>query len=76
MCLYGSELTAFGSAGSAILRVAESGCNLEFGDANAKACFGFAAPSVQIDLRDKAQQQQVLKTVYAGIGWEVPGCWS
>jgi 2-polyprenyl-6-methoxyphenol hydroxylase-like FAD-dependent oxidoreductase len=42
------------------------------GDANAKACFGFAAPSVQIDLRDKAQQQQVLKNVYDGIGWEVP----
>jgi 2-polyprenyl-6-methoxyphenol hydroxylase-like FAD-dependent oxidoreductase len=42
------------------------------GDANAKACFGFAAPSVHIDLRDKAQQQQVLKTVYDGIGWEVP----
>jgi 2-polyprenyl-6-methoxyphenol hydroxylase-like FAD-dependent oxidoreductase len=42
------------------------------GDANAKACFGFAAPSVQIDLRDKHQQQQVLKNVYDGIGWEVP----
>jgi 2-polyprenyl-6-methoxyphenol hydroxylase-like FAD-dependent oxidoreductase len=42
------------------------------GDANAKACFGFAAPSVQIDLRDKAQQQQVLKNVYDGIGWEFP----
>jgi 2-polyprenyl-6-methoxyphenol hydroxylase-like FAD-dependent oxidoreductase len=42
------------------------------GDANIKACFGFSAPSLQIDLRDKAQQQQVLKSVYAGIGWEVP----
>lgn len=42
------------------------------GDANAKACFGFAAPSIQIDLRDKAQQQQVLKNIYDGIGWEVP----
>jgi 2-polyprenyl-6-methoxyphenol hydroxylase-like FAD-dependent oxidoreductase len=41
------------------------------GDANAKACFGFAAPSV-IDLRDKAQQEQVLRNVYDGIGWEVP----
>lgn len=41
------------------------------GDPNAKACFGFAAPS-PIDLRDRAQQQQALKTVYAGIGWEVP----
>jgi len=42
------------------------------GDANAKACFGFSAPSVEIDLRDRAQQQQVLKNVYDGIGWEVP----
>jgi 2-polyprenyl-6-methoxyphenol hydroxylase-like FAD-dependent oxidoreductase len=42
------------------------------GDANAKACFGFAAPSVRIDLRDRDQQQQALRTVYAGIGWEVP----
>jgi 2-polyprenyl-6-methoxyphenol hydroxylase-like FAD-dependent oxidoreductase len=42
------------------------------GDANAKACFGFAAPSVQVDLRDRAQQQQVLTNVYEGIGWEIP----
>jgi 2-polyprenyl-6-methoxyphenol hydroxylase-like FAD-dependent oxidoreductase len=42
------------------------------GDADAKACFGFAAPSVQVDLRDRAQQQQVLENVYDGIGWEVP----
>jgi 2-polyprenyl-6-methoxyphenol hydroxylase-like FAD-dependent oxidoreductase len=42
------------------------------GDANVKACFGFAAPTLQIDLRDKAQQQQALRTVYEGIGWEVP----
>jgi 2-polyprenyl-6-methoxyphenol hydroxylase-like FAD-dependent oxidoreductase len=42
------------------------------GDANAKACFGFAAPSLRIDLRDRAQQQQALRTVYQGIGWEVP----
>ena len=41
------------------------------GDAQAKACFGFAAPR-HIDLRDRAQQQQALKTVYEGIGWEVP----
>lgn len=40
-------------------------------DQNAKACFGFVAPS-RIDLRDRAQQQQALRTVYAGIGWEVP----
>src|SRR5215470_9664123 len=42
------------------------------GDASAKACFGFAAPFIQINLQDKAQQQDVLKHVYAGIGWEVP----
>jgi 2-polyprenyl-6-methoxyphenol hydroxylase-like FAD-dependent oxidoreductase len=41
-------------------------------DANAKACFGFAAGDRQIDLRDRAQQEEALKTVYAGIGWEVP----
>jgi 2-polyprenyl-6-methoxyphenol hydroxylase-like FAD-dependent oxidoreductase len=42
------------------------------GDANTKACFGFAAPSIHIDLQDRAQQQQVLTNVYKGIGWEVP----
>ena len=42
------------------------------GDASAKACFGFAAPSVHVDLRDRAQQQEVLTNVYEGIGWEVP----
>jgi 2-polyprenyl-6-methoxyphenol hydroxylase-like FAD-dependent oxidoreductase len=41
------------------------------GDASAKACFGFAAPS-RIDLRDRNQQQQALRMVYDGIGWEVP----
>jgi 2-polyprenyl-6-methoxyphenol hydroxylase-like FAD-dependent oxidoreductase len=42
------------------------------GDADAKACFGFAAPALRIDLHDRAQQQQALRTVYEGIGWEVP----
>jgi 2-polyprenyl-6-methoxyphenol hydroxylase-like FAD-dependent oxidoreductase len=42
------------------------------GDANVKACFGFGAPSLQIGLHDRLQQQQALKTVYEGIGWEVP----
>jgi 2-polyprenyl-6-methoxyphenol hydroxylase-like FAD-dependent oxidoreductase len=42
------------------------------GDANAKACFGFSAPSAHVDLRDRAQQQKVLTHVYQGIGWEVP----
>jgi 2-polyprenyl-6-methoxyphenol hydroxylase-like FAD-dependent oxidoreductase len=42
------------------------------GDANAKACFGFTAPSTRIDLRDRTQQQRVLTDVYRGIGWEVP----
>jgi 2-polyprenyl-6-methoxyphenol hydroxylase-like FAD-dependent oxidoreductase len=41
------------------------------GDENAKACFGFVAPSV-IDLQNRAQQQQMLASVYQGIGWEVP----
>jgi len=41
-------------------------------DANAKACFGFAAGDRQIDVRDRAQQEEALRTVYAGIGWEVP----
>jgi len=41
-------------------------------DANAKACFGFAARDWRIDLRDRAQQEEALRTVYAGIGWEVP----
>jgi 2-polyprenyl-6-methoxyphenol hydroxylase-like FAD-dependent oxidoreductase len=42
------------------------------GDTNLRACFGFTAPSLRIDLRDRAQQQQALRTVYEGIGWEVP----
>jgi 2-polyprenyl-6-methoxyphenol hydroxylase-like FAD-dependent oxidoreductase len=42
------------------------------GDANAKACFGFAAPSLQIGLHDRLQEQEALKAVYEGIGWEVP----
>jgi 2-polyprenyl-6-methoxyphenol hydroxylase-like FAD-dependent oxidoreductase len=41
------------------------------GDANAKACFGFVAPT-RVDLHDRAQQQQTLTNVYRGIGWEVP----
>src|SRR5262245_498836 len=42
------------------------------GDTNVRACFGVAAPSLQIGLHDRLQQQQALKTVYEGIGWEVP----
>jgi 2-polyprenyl-6-methoxyphenol hydroxylase-like FAD-dependent oxidoreductase len=42
------------------------------GDANAKACFGFSAPTLRIDLRDRGQQQEALRTVYEGIGWEIP----
>jgi 2-polyprenyl-6-methoxyphenol hydroxylase-like FAD-dependent oxidoreductase len=41
------------------------------GDASAKACFGFVAPT-RVDLRNKDQQQQMLKNVYEGIGWELP----
>jgi 2-polyprenyl-6-methoxyphenol hydroxylase-like FAD-dependent oxidoreductase len=42
------------------------------GDADAKACFGFAAP-VRVDLRDRAQQQRVLANVYDGVGTAEPG---
>ncbi|WP_454780630.1 FAD-dependent monooxygenase [Legionella sp. WA2022007384] len=43
------------------------------GEPQAKACFGFTTPqSIKIDLRDVEQQQQVLKNVYEGIGWEIP----
>jgi 2-polyprenyl-6-methoxyphenol hydroxylase-like FAD-dependent oxidoreductase len=42
------------------------------GDTNVRACFGFAAPTLQIGLHDRLQQQKALKTVYQGIGWEVP----
>jgi len=41
-------------------------------DANAKACFGFAARDRQIDVHDRVQQEEALKRVYADIGWEVP----
>jgi 2-polyprenyl-6-methoxyphenol hydroxylase-like FAD-dependent oxidoreductase len=41
------------------------------GDANAKACFGFAAHG-RIDLRDRAEQHRALTDVYRGIGWEIP----
>jgi 2-polyprenyl-6-methoxyphenol hydroxylase-like FAD-dependent oxidoreductase len=42
------------------------------GDANAKACFGFSAPSIRIDLRSRAQHQQIMTDVYKGLGWEIP----
>jgi 2-polyprenyl-6-methoxyphenol hydroxylase-like FAD-dependent oxidoreductase len=42
------------------------------GDAYAKACFGFSAPSVKINLRDRAQHQRVMTDVYKGLGWEIP----
>lgn len=42
------------------------------GEPQAKACFGFTVPSDSIDLRNVAQQQQTLKNVYEGIGWEIP----
>ena len=41
-------------------------------DVTAKACFGFAAPAFSIDLHDRDQQEQALRTVYDGIQWEVP----
>lgn len=39
---------------------------------DAKACFGFAARNQQIDLRDRAQQEETLRTVYADVGFELP----
>jgi 2-polyprenyl-6-methoxyphenol hydroxylase-like FAD-dependent oxidoreductase len=42
------------------------------GEPNAKACFGFTSPTLQIDLNDIPQQQQAIKTIYQGIGWEIP----
>jgi len=42
------------------------------GEPDMKACFGFSAPSTTVDLNDRAQQQQILRTIYEGIGWEVP----
>jgi 2-polyprenyl-6-methoxyphenol hydroxylase-like FAD-dependent oxidoreductase len=42
------------------------------GDRNMRACFGFTSPSGPIDLTDRAQQEQALRSRYVGIGWEVP----
>lgn len=42
------------------------------GEANMKACFGFSYSSSTIDLRDRNQQEQILKNTYADIGWEIP----
>jgi 2-polyprenyl-6-methoxyphenol hydroxylase-like FAD-dependent oxidoreductase len=41
-------------------------------DPTAKACFGFASAGGQLDLRDRAEQKEAIRTVYAEIGWEVP----
>ncbi len=41
-------------------------------DPNAKTTFGFAARGEQIDLRDRAQQEQAVRKRFAGVGWEVP----
>src|SRR5215831_11851537 len=72
MRVYRSELPEVGSDGGAIFRVGKSGRDLELSRrCKCKACFGFVAPSV-IDLRNRAHQQQVLTSVYQGIGWEVP----
>ena len=40
-------------------------------EADAKACFGFAART-PVGLRDRAEQEQAIARVYEGIGWEVP----
>jgi hypothetical protein len=31
-----------------------------------------ASPQRQVDLRDRPEQEEALRSVYAGIGWEVP----
>jgi 2-polyprenyl-6-methoxyphenol hydroxylase-like FAD-dependent oxidoreductase len=41
-------------------------------DPTAKACFGFASAGREVDLRDRADQEEGVRNVYAGIGWEVP----
>lgn len=41
------------------------------GDKTAKATFAFVSP-FSVDLKDTAQQQQLLKEVFADISWEVP----
>jgi 2-polyprenyl-6-methoxyphenol hydroxylase-like FAD-dependent oxidoreductase len=41
-------------------------------DPTAKACFGFASAGREVDLRDRADQEEGLRSVYEGIGWEVP----
>jgi 2-polyprenyl-6-methoxyphenol hydroxylase-like FAD-dependent oxidoreductase len=41
-------------------------------DPTAKACFGFASAGREVDLRDRAEQEEGVRNVYAGIGWEVP----
>ncbi len=55
---------------SEVGRIAAIWCTCD--DPHAKACFGFAAPSQPIALHDRAAQEQAVRTVYAGIGWEVP----
>jgi 2-polyprenyl-6-methoxyphenol hydroxylase-like FAD-dependent oxidoreductase len=64
MRVYCAELSEFRPVGNAVHRVGESGCDLEF------SCF--ATPHAHVDLRDRAQQHQVLAKAYQGIGWEVP----
>jgi 2-polyprenyl-6-methoxyphenol hydroxylase-like FAD-dependent oxidoreductase len=39
---------------------------------DAKACFGFASAGRQVDLRDRPAQEELLRTVYNDIRWEVP----
>jgi 2-polyprenyl-6-methoxyphenol hydroxylase-like FAD-dependent oxidoreductase len=55
---------------SEIGRVAALWSTREEGEA--KACFGFAAPPGSIGLRDRTQQEDAIRSTYAGIGWEVP----
>ncbi|MFD8087053.1 FAD-dependent monooxygenase [Kitasatospora sp. NPDC059722] len=42
-------------------------------DTGAKAMFLFASEPLTYDHRDRAEQQRLLASAYAGEGWEVPG---
>lgn len=41
------------------------------GDTDARATFAFASP-IRVEPRNIAAQQQLIRTVFEGIGWEVP----
>ena len=42
------------------------------GEPNMKACFGFSAPNIVADLRNRTEQEKLLRSIYSDINWEVP----